>query len=269
MNIVKKLFSRFGNLSLKQQVRVIEMKKIVLFSTQRSGSTMVCDDLAGTNVLGRPSEYFIKLIETRNELNSDEKRNELLAIVERSSTPNGISAVKVMSNQIQPIGQILLNSGAAEAKGPDFAFMNYFDGARFYRITRKDKVAQAVSRILAAETNVYHASDDSKGLEGMLGKLSKGRDETGVEYSASRIKTEIEQIRKEEHHIDNFIKKFNIPYTEIVYEEVVNNRGYIYEIAEEFDIENIVLAERRLKKIGGGVGKDWISQYKSEMKAAC
>ncbi len=37
-------------------------QQLIIFSTQRSGSTMVCDDIAGTNLLGRPSEYLMKLL---------------------------------------------------------------------------------------------------------------------------------------------------------------------------------------------------------------
>ena len=43
------------------------MRRIILLSTQRSGSTMVCDDLAGAEVFGRPSEYFIRVLEKRDE----------------------------------------------------------------------------------------------------------------------------------------------------------------------------------------------------------
>ena len=41
------------------------MKKLLILSTQRSGSTMICSDIASTEVLGHPNEYFIKPIELK------------------------------------------------------------------------------------------------------------------------------------------------------------------------------------------------------------
>ena len=76
---------------------------------------MICSDISSTGVLGHPNEYFINVIDLW------QKKDDKVKIVEaidkigiRSSTDNGVQAVKIMSNQISLIGAILRDLNVAQ-----------------------------------------------------------------------------------------------------------------------------------------------------------
>lgn len=242
------------------------MKKLIILSTQRSGSTMVCDDIAGAKVLGRPSEYFIKVIESIGRVSPNEMNLSIVEALKNGRTENGISAVKIMSNQIIPIGRALKDASICTKDNKEECFYDFFKDSVFARVIRNDKVAQAVSRIMAKQTDVYHAVDCGIGLEGMLGKVSKKRDESILRYDFEEIKSEIENINHEENFLDQFIERFSLAVEPICYEEAVENRSYVDKIALKLDINNAALADRRLKKISGSIAKEWISMYKDTLK---
>lgn len=121
------------------------MKKIVILSTQRSGSTVVCDDVEGTGKLGRPSEYFIKVIDAL-EKGPEDLESLIREAVGKGKTENGITSIKVMANQIFPIGRALPKSKICNNKDNKECFYELFKDAVFARVIRQDKLAQAVSR---------------------------------------------------------------------------------------------------------------------------
>ena len=240
------------------------MNKLVILSTQRSGSTMVCDDIAGTGVLGRPSEYFIKVLQELNNNDSSQLKKLIFDVDKKGQTENGIISVKIMSNQIRGIGKALLNSGVSAEIAPEVAFVNYYLNTAFVRVIRNDKVSQAVSRIMARGTKVYHSADDISGLEGMVGRLDTVRVEEDVIYDEDIITTEIKKIKQEESYLNNFIDKYNLPVCEVIYEDAVLDRGYISEVADLLGINDFKLCDRRLKKVSGKISSEWVERYKNE-----
>lgn len=244
------------------------MKQIIIFATQRSGSTMVCDDIAGTNKLGRPSEYFIKVINSIGIFDEENMKEKIITALKKGSTDNGISAVKIMSNQIRPIGKAMKEAGFCDTEDNEECFFKYFANSVFCRVIRKDKVAQAVSRIMARQTKVYHSVTHTTGIEGMFGQAiqKKDRDESLLEYNYEEIYKEIENIEKEENLLDKFIDRFNINHKLIVYENVINDRSYVELLAKKLGYNHISLAERHLKKVSGNISYVWINRYKIECR---
>jgi LPS sulfotransferase NodH len=246
---------------------VINMKKIVILSTQRSGSTMVCDDFEGTGVLGRPSEYFIKTIEGFEPNNSEKSVALLKEVEEKGLGSNGVTSVKIMSNQIQSIIKIILDSKLVSESRPDYAFQEYFKDAFFVRVNRLDKVAQAVSRLSASKTGIYHTSDKSDGLQGMLGKLShNSRDESSLVIKDQEILEEINKIEKEEHFLSMLCEKLDIKVTTINYEDCTKDQSYLDLLFKKEPIKIIKKKERRLKKVSGVKSKEIIEKFKQKNK---
>lgn len=237
------------------------MNKLIILSTQRSGSTMVCDDIAGTEVLGKPSEYFIKVIDKIILHNEEEIGKAISEAVEKGKSGNGFTSIKIMSNQIIPIGLALQKAKICTDENKEKCFYNFLKDYTFIRIIREDKVAQAVSRVIAYQSDVYHSADSLVGLEGMLGKVSKKRDETLLKYNSEEIKDQVNKIKAEEIFLNKFIENNNLDCRTIIYEDVINDRNYINELALKFGISNIKLVDRRLKKISSSISSDWIKQY--------
>lgn len=241
------------------------MRNLVILSTQRSGSTMVCDDFAGTNVLGRPSEYFIKVIENINNSSKEELKKSIETALDKGRTENGVISIKVMANQINSIGKAIYNSELCEIEDNSACFYEFFKDFVFARVKRKDKIAQAVSRVMAKQTDVYHAVDKVDGVEGMIGKfINNQRDETKVIYDFNEINSELSKIKQEEEFIDQFLNKYSIPYIDIQYEDAVQNRSYVISIANKMGVNNVNLLERRLKRVSGKKSEEWVERFKKE-----
>ncbi|MDK9694694.1 MAG: Stf0 family sulfotransferase, partial [Sulfurimonas sp.] len=243
-------------------------KNLVILATQKNGSIIVCNDIAETGVLGKPSEHFIKVIENLGKVSSEEMKTLIDNVFEKGKTSNGLSAIKIMSNQIARIGKALKEVNISQGNDYQEVFYTYFKDSIFARVIRNDKVAQAVSRIMARQTNVYHTVDNASGMEGMLGNVSKKRDESVLHYDFEEIKTEVEKIKSEEKFLDEFIERFQLEVQPIVYEEVVNDRTYVNDLASKLNVTNIELADRRLKKVSGSVADEWVNQYKKTLTPA-
>ena len=72
---------------------------IVVCGTQRCGSTMVCEDLHLTGVLGRPEEYFLILDPTKGDVSQQD-----FAMLKKELDRQRIFGVKLMGNQfVAPI----------------------------------------------------------------------------------------------------------------------------------------------------------------------
>lgn len=248
----------------------IMMKKILVLSTQRSGSTMVCGDMASSNVLGKPNEYYINII---NLWNKSKDKDQVLAALKNiqliSSSANGTQAVKIMSNQIAPIGHILYSTGLCLYKSNFASFFAYFSEYKIARVIRRDKVAQAVSRIMAEGTGIYHCYDPTKS-DLKLGRSSlQSRDESGLKYSYELIQTNIDSINKEEDLIQDYLDTFSLKPFNIIYENAISSRSYINDIASLIDITPVSsFPERAIKKVSGSISQEWIDRFKEE-RATC
>lgn len=245
-------------------------KILVIFSTQRSGSTMVCDDIAGTKILGTPTEYLQKFLNKKNYLTKD-RFEEIAALIEsKARTPNGVVSIKIMANQIFPFTRLVSEIYYSNETPYQKVFIDLFSKAQFLRVKRLDKVSQAVSRLMARVTKNYHSAviegDDE--LTKIVGsKISQAeRAEVYEAYDYNLITQEIEKIEKEEKFLDELIVQLKLDVDNVIYEDVVANRDYIYRVANKFGEFNAKLGVRRLKKIGGDVSKVWIDRYKSEIE---
>jgi len=90
-----------------QDMKFNTPKLIVICATQRCGSTMVVEDMRATGVLGVPEEYFIPWKTSNEDIDWSQ---QLRQIEKKSSTDNGVAAVKIMANQLLDIENCLRDS---------------------------------------------------------------------------------------------------------------------------------------------------------------
>lgn len=129
------------------------MRKIVVCATQRSGSSMVCEDLARTRVLGWPEEWFLPW-----RPNPDKDwQAELDAVYAKGCTPNGVFSVKIMANQLKAVDQCL-GTFIEGGGGSHPHLLAQFSGASWVWVRRRDTLGQAISHFLAQKSGVYHVN---------------------------------------------------------------------------------------------------------------
>jgi LPS sulfotransferase NodH len=172
-------------------------------ATQRSGSTLLCRALEDTGVAGRPEEYFLcgppeafpagwtfweDGIFARPHGEMD--REGYLDLVFRlGTTPNGVFGAKLMWNNVPWVLERLWELPRFAGLDPAATLHALLPNLHVIRLTRRDRVRQAVSWARAAQDGVWVVSDTEPaapaiepaydhdliaGLEGLLAEAERG-----------------------------------------------------------------------------------------------
>lgn len=119
----------------------MNLRGYVICTTQRSGSTLLCQLLASTGALGRPDEYF-RTPDMRGagfESYPTDPDQQLVEVLKRGAGPNGVYGLKIVPWQVRL---------AAQAR-----WAERLPGLRFVRLDRRDVLLQAISLARATQTD--------------------------------------------------------------------------------------------------------------------
>ena len=229
---------------------------------------MIVEDMRNTGVLGVPEEWFIPW--NPNDLDIDWKR-DLAEIRTRASGQNGVMSVKVMANQLHNIEECL-KFVVNPSSGPlFFRFHTVFANASWVWIRRTDIVGQAVSRFMAEQTGINHATDAA---DHFAGNLMIGGDRTtynqDAQYNYDAILQECAAITRETTVWKEFFRAFNIKPLILIYEDVINDNEMLHLDAISAMIGNpveLTKAERTIKKLGNSRNSDFIKRFHHEARS--
>jgi LPS sulfotransferase NodH len=242
-------------------------KSLLVCATPRSGSTLLCALLDGTGVAGRPQEFFERLAHSGLprqpreyfERVEDPKLLELLAPTDPGTpdpgdpipqaladgtTDNGVFAAKLMWTHLLDLAERL-------GRPADAALLReHFPDPRYVHVTRRDKIAQAVSLWRAVQTRAWRAGEVTEngnavyhaGAIGYLaGQLSEHDDAWRTWFSANRIE----------------------PLT-IVYEELAaDTTGITSEVLDHLGVGPAEVPEPPLRRQGDDRSARWVERYRA------
>jgi LPS sulfotransferase NodH len=253
----------------------------VVCATPRTGSTLLCDLLERTGVAGRPREYFERLRATglprqpREYLDGlgdlpaldllaptepgraerpGEFREHLVKVLRDGTTPNGVFATKVMWGHLDDLAERLCGlpeCGAHDAAGAIAAIL---PDVRYVHVTRRDKVAQAISLWTALQTGRW--SD-----EGAVG--------AGAEpvYSFSAIDHLVRQISGQERAWERWFGDAGAEPVEVVYEEMAGDpRKAVLGVLDALaiDARGVAIEQPRLRRQSDGRSREWAERFAAE-----
>src|SRR5689334_13823653 len=142
----------------------------VIATSPRTGSTLLTEALSATRVAGSPDEFFD--IHPKNEQNWASRfripagASYIEHLQAATRTQNGVFGFKLHWHQMPALSNRLLElRPEAEdlARRPVFDLLQErFPGIRFVWLTRRNKIAQAISYYRAAETNVWRVWGDNR-----------------------------------------------------------------------------------------------------------
>jgi LPS sulfotransferase NodH len=171
------------------------LRAYVVCSTQRSGSTYLCQLLGSTGVAGRPEEYFEARAETgmpphpgyflaglprtgagiRDDLRPTDAPSysdlrtvdgweaHLRRTFRLGTSPNGVFGAKLMWNQLPDVEQHAQSvAGYAGLTGAEL-LEALFEGPRYVWMRRRDKVRQAISLWRALQTRTWRLEHPNAG----------------------------------------------------------------------------------------------------------
>ena len=125
---------------------------------------------------------------------------------------------------------------------------------------------------MANQTKVCHVvnTNDETKLQG-IGKRSSIAMENAdnynmqTQFNAKRLLTRIQSIVREEVGWERFFKKYKISPLELYYEDIVDNKDYLTELARQAEVK---LPDKipaiPLVKVGNQLNEEWAERFKKE-----
>ena len=141
----------------------------LVLASQRSGSTLLCRDIASLGGMGEPKEYFLDILGAKAR--PDLREADVLEQIAQGERANaaGVGAVKLMLSYAPKIDQYIRQ---ADSVAPRRAVQNVIDWAqgRFERVNlvalvRNNSLEQAMSRAVAGMTDVWHRNKVGAGAD--------------------------------------------------------------------------------------------------------
>ena len=170
----------------------------VVCALPRSGSSLLCELLARTELAGAPAEFF-----EPNRRSALERRWGVRALdryvrelVAHKTTPNGVFGLKTLYHQL------------VDAVG-DTSPGELFPNVRYVYVRRHDHVRQAVSFARAIQTDQWASVHPAGGAEPV--------------FDAAQIGELIAWIRREEELWEEFLRREGAPLLRLLYEEFVES----------------------------------------------
>jgi len=234
-------------------------KLVVVCATQRSGSTLLIEDLRN-NGLGRGEEHFLPLIQ-----NADAHSDLIFRLIENATDANQVATIKVMANYMPAVDAYLSrNRFSAAEDGVYAAVADVFADAFWIYLRRRSVVHQAVSRLMAAKTGVSHAiaSDRADFIPGQAKVGGQADYNSTVEVGDVEIREGVLDICLENAAWERFFAENNIEPLRLVHESTATDLSYINAIREGLGFPTgEIRSERNLLKLSNRKSDEIIEAF--------
>ncbi|MEM8674117.1 MAG: Stf0 family sulfotransferase [Cyanobacteria bacterium P01_G01_bin.67] len=215
------LLCRRSLLQPTSQVTQKPDKSYAILTTPRSGSTYLCELLNSTKIAGHPSEH-LRLAAQELSLYCNFNYLTLLDnLMTYRTSNNGVFGTKIISHFLFELKQTK----------PDFKQL-FKSIDKFILLVRKDKLAQAVSLVVAQKTEVWHLHHNGQDKDtDYQSKLEN------IEISDGLL-DDVEQkcnfIIRQEIRLKKLLAEHQIEPLIIVYEDILENPEQQIKIILEF-----------------------------------
>jgi len=263
-------------------------------ATPRSGSTLLCHLLDQTGVAGHPEEYFealrhsgvprrpheyfdpdrhANIVErlafrempdgppTPSELWAPETYDRYVAwALEQGTTPNGVFGAKLMWGYLGDFATLLRGIPGLDGLPVPALLERTFPGLRYVRITRTDKVRQAVSLWKAVQTQAWRADGAGNG----------GGDAEPV-FSFRAINYLVRLLTAHEASWDAYFLGLGIEPLKVTYEEMAeSHEPVVRRVLAHLDIDapdDLLVEPPRLKVQADTLSEDWVRRVHEHLAA--
>jgi len=223
---------------------------------------MLCGGLHQTGIGGCPDEYFndqTMMPQMMREKGLADFPSYLERVLREKTGPNGVFGVKVHWSHLSSLAHELNMMGSCHGLSTAEALERVFGKPKYIYITRRDKVKQAVSWLIALQRDSWadpaHANGGSRRLS------FKAR----LKYDSDKIRSLVQLLEIADSHWKRFFLQHSIKPLEIVYEEMTRS----YEQTVLRALEHIELDSARATPIGApstraqsdSINTLWVQKY--------
>jgi LPS sulfotransferase NodH len=242
----------------------------VICTSPRSGSTLLCKLLAATGVAGNPASYFHRpsisdwladLDLARAPAVPERERLEAAfrAAIVRGTLGTGIFGLRLQRHSFDFFTEKLAVLHPGHAKDVE-RFQAAFGRTLFVHLTRRDKLAQAVSCVKARQTGLWHMAPDGTELERLSAPQAPA-------YDAGAIQACLEEMTAHDRGWEHWfaaseIDPLGITYEALSADPIETLRG----VLDHLGLERRAAAgvEPGVARLADDVSKHWVARFRSE-----
>jgi trehalose 2-sulfotransferase len=199
----------------------VALSSYVIAATPRSGSTLLCDLLAATGIAGEPQSYYRRQdipdyarqwgVYSRDTIGAEMFERAYLEAVRRAgAAQTGIFGIRLMwptvaelSVRLSAIYPTLLDDAAR--------FELAFGKPLYIHLSRRDKVAQAVSLLKAEQSGLWHRAADGTERE-------RTAPPGALIYDAARLADLVAELERDDAAWSDWFARFGIEPLRLTYE---------------------------------------------------
>jgi LPS sulfotransferase NodH len=230
---------------------------------------MIIEDMRNTGILGQPEEWFVPWDPSKTQVNWQEA---FAGVLKRACGDTGVMAVKVMANQLHNIDACLTEvfpAGPKDDPDQDREFGHFaraFQDAKWVKITRRDTVAQAISRLMAKQTGINHATANPEDAH-FAGNLARGYSDDYNKKTVYRYETLLNYVTAivlENLAWSRFFASHGITPVELIYEDIAKDAEmtHLDAIAGLIGLETEPERQpRTMVKMGNSRNHDWRERF--------
>ena len=245
----------------------------IICTSPRSGSTLLCRLLAATGIAGNPDSYFHRTSLAAwcedLELTPDAALSEqevlgavFNAAIAEGSLDTGMFGVRLQRHSFDFFARQL------EARHPglpdDAARLEAaFGRTTFVHLTRRDKVAQAVSYVKASQSGLWHMAPDGTELE----RLSPPRE---PRYDVEALRTQYAEMTEADRAWERWFDQQEIRPLRLTYEDLAADPAAVLrKVLGHLGLNADAAAGARppVARLADATSRDWVERFRAERDA--
>lgn len=248
------------------------LRSYVICTVPRSGSTMLCKLLAATKMAGNPGSLFH---EPDLDAWLDDYGLEDLAFASRRDTLDAIfSAALAKGKGGTDVFGLRLQRGSfdfflkqlglrhPEATGDLQKFEAEFGPTLFIHLSREDRLDQAISRLRAEQTGLWHLNSDGTDLERLAPRRAEG-------YDAAAIRSHIVELSQLDSAWDHWFARQSIQPLKISYERLSRDPQRILgNVLTALGLDGSIAASipSQTRKLADDTTRAWRARFEAEYR---
>ena len=242
----------------------------IICATPRSGSTLLCDLLSATGVAGRPDSYFrresfpewadyfnVSASEWPSEHEFDQ--SYLTAVQQEGTGGTQVFGMRLMWESVSDLSE-RLGTFYPNLPSDDARLRSAFGSPVYFHLSREDKAAQAVSRLRAEQSGLWHINADGTERE----RMKPGQAPVYDFHSLSALVAELE---KHDAAWMRWFAQQEIQPVRITYESLSTDPQNTLEIVLSTLSLNTSIAESivpKTAKFAENDSRDWVRRFRTE-----
>jgi trehalose 2-sulfotransferase len=242
----------------------------IICATPRSGSTLLCDLLLETGKAGKPASYYrrqsipywaehlgVPLPHAPGEVEFE--RAYLSAVIREGKGDTGMFGLRLMWESARQLAT-RLESFYPELENDRSRFAKAFGQVGFLHLSRQDKIAQAISRLKAEQSGLWHVAADGSERERVAAHRAPA-------YDAERIAAFIDEAETHDAAWRRWFAEQGIEPLHLTYEAltadprrslaaVLRHLGLDERLAEAADVKTRKMADQQ--------SHEWAARFRAE-----